>query len=151
MHAVGVILYEMLVGERPYRRRDVNELLVVIATEAPPAPREKNPQIHPDVEAIILRCLEKDPARRFANGRALHEPLAAVREGRALPDATARLSTHVSRATNARAPSDRPKREDVQAFQMVLVAEDAAREALAVRLQHRPLESGRSGSRPWIS
>lgn len=112
VYAIGVILYELLVGERPFIRESVNDLLLAVATEDPVPPRKKNPDVHPDVEEIILRCLEKDLEKRFPNGRALHEALSAVIEGRALEGVAPRSSGWVPRTKSSAPPPDRPKRED---------------------------------------
>jgi serine/threonine protein kinase len=112
VHAVGVILFEMLTGERPFSAESQDALLIKIATEPPPAPRSLDRQIHEDVEQIILRCLDKDPARRFANGRALHEALSAVIEGRPLEHVAPRSSAYLPRVKSSRPPENRPKRED---------------------------------------
>ncbi len=112
VYAIGVMLYELLVGERPFVRPSVNELLLAVATEEPVPPRKKNPDVHPDVEEIILRCLEKEMEKRFPNGRALHEALSAVIEGRSLDGVAPRSSGWVPRAKSSAPPPDRPKRED---------------------------------------
>jgi len=49
----------------------------------PPAPRSVNPQIPADLEAVILRCLEKDPARRFQTVDELNAALNAISERQA--------------------------------------------------------------------
>ncbi len=81
--AFGILLYEVLAGRRPFagetRSAAVNALL-----HAPPAPLDK---LRPDAPAallrIVLRCLEKQPARRFPSSRELEERLTIVRERRA--------------------------------------------------------------------
>ena len=112
VYAIGVILYEMLVGERPFVRGSTNELLLAVATEPPVPPRQKNPEINPDAEEIILRCLDKEPTKRFANGRALHEALSAVIEGRSLEHVAPRSSGYIPRAKSSTPPANRPRRED---------------------------------------
>jgi serine/threonine protein kinase len=112
VHAVGVILFEMLTGERPFSAANTDALLVKIASEEPPKPRSIDRQIHEDVEEIILRCLDKDPQKRFANGRALHEALSAVIEGRPLEHVAPRSSAYLPRVRTSRPPDNRPKRED---------------------------------------
>ncbi len=65
--ALGMILHELLSGRTAFRADTVPELCAKILTE-PPAPiRDVRPDAPAAVEAAILRCLEKDPARRFQN------------------------------------------------------------------------------------
>jgi eukaryotic-like serine/threonine-protein kinase len=65
--ALGITLHELLTGEVAFQAESVAELYVYIL-QNPPAPlRLRRPEAPPGVEAIIFRCLEKDPNRRFAN------------------------------------------------------------------------------------
>jgi predicted Ser/Thr protein kinase len=67
LYSLGIILYEMLVGEVPFSDPSTPAVLVKQMTEAPVPPALKRPdrQISPELAAIALRCLEKDPAKRF--------------------------------------------------------------------------------------
>ena len=65
--ALGVVLFELLTGETAFQAPTMPELCISIL-QAPPQPlRHKRPDAPPGVEAVINRCLEKDPARRFAS------------------------------------------------------------------------------------
>jgi eukaryotic-like serine/threonine-protein kinase len=65
--ALGVILYELLSGQVPFLGETLPEVCMKIATE-PPAPiRRLRPEVPAALEAVILRCLEKDRERRFLN------------------------------------------------------------------------------------
>ncbi|HEX2569526.1 MAG TPA: serine/threonine-protein kinase [Polyangia bacterium] len=73
IYALGVILYEMATGRRPFIANDFTGLLLAHVTEAPPAPRSLDSSLPEAVEATILRALEKQPERRFQNvGEFLH-------------------------------------------------------------------------------
>ena len=65
----GVMLYEMLSGARPFAGLTTGELLVAIARDAPPPLRTRASGVDPAIEAVVTRCLAKDPAQRFASGR----------------------------------------------------------------------------------
>ena len=65
--AFGVILYELLSGTVPFNGESLPEVCFKIATEPPSLLRTYRPDAPPGVEAVILRCLEKDPKRRYAN------------------------------------------------------------------------------------
>lgn len=69
--ALGVILYELATGHRPFADPAVMQLLYLIVNEEPMAPREHNSAIQPGLEDIILKCLNKDPAARYATGTEL--------------------------------------------------------------------------------
>ncbi len=61
----GVVLYEMLTGRRPFWGGTRTATLAAILRDEPAAISGANPRVPPELERIILRCLEKDPARRF--------------------------------------------------------------------------------------
>ena len=63
----GVVLYEMLCGRRPFRGANTVEILDQVLHSAPDAPRSVRPDIPPKVENVILRCLEKTAAARYAS------------------------------------------------------------------------------------
>jgi eukaryotic-like serine/threonine-protein kinase len=64
--ALGVILYELLAGITPFMSEALPELILKIATEAPAPIRDRVPGAPLALEAVILKCLEKDPRKRFA-------------------------------------------------------------------------------------
>jgi serine/threonine-protein kinase len=69
--ALGVILYEMVTGRRPFEGIDRGSLRKSILETEPAAPREVNAQVDRDLDAICRRCLEKDPERRYESASAL--------------------------------------------------------------------------------
>ena len=74
IYSVGVILYKLLTGYLPFTGGQ-NQVLLGHLSKSPPLFAEKNPEVHvpPEVEALVLRCLEKDPKRRPPSARALAE------------------------------------------------------------------------------
>jgi serine/threonine-protein kinase len=83
LYALGVLFFEMLTGQLPFRSSDRETLLDMQRTAAPPRPRSIRPDIATQAEAIILRLLEKDASRRFRDGHHLQEELKAFQ--RTLP------------------------------------------------------------------
>jgi Tol biopolymer transport system component/predicted Ser/Thr protein kinase len=63
--AFGVVLYEMLTGRHPFRRKTALETLSAIREGEPEAPTRLVPGLPPEAERAVLRCLRKDPARRW--------------------------------------------------------------------------------------
>jgi serine/threonine protein kinase len=64
VYAFGCILYELATGAPPFAGEGHGELIAQHIYETPPRPSHKNPQIDRDLEALILRCLRKQPAER---------------------------------------------------------------------------------------
>jgi serine/threonine-protein kinase len=69
--SLGVTLYRQLTGEWPFRGRSVADVIAAIEREAPVPPRVLAGAVPRPLERIVLRCLAKDPARRFASMREL--------------------------------------------------------------------------------
>ncbi len=75
LYALGIILYEMIGGHVPFRDTSVPALLVKHMQAVPPPLKDLRADTPPGLEAIVLRCLEKDPARRFPTADAISEAL----------------------------------------------------------------------------
>lgn len=78
IYSLGVTLFRAATGQLPFNGDDWYEIARQQVEERPPKPRALNPELSRDVERIILRCLEKDPAERFPTGEQLCHALAAV-------------------------------------------------------------------------
>jgi len=116
VYAIGVVIYEFIVGRRPFRASSVRELLDKVAEEdiVPPSRRtERRHEVPPDLESVIKRCLEKDPAQRFPDGMGLAQALQGFLEGSNRRDESERLgqigdekSTEYRRAADAASPKE---------------------------------------------
>jgi hypothetical protein len=73
--ALGVMLYEVLVGQRPFLAESTVELLRQIQQTDPPRPRQLNPALDPVLETMVLKCLEKTPSERYPSAAALADDL----------------------------------------------------------------------------
>ena len=87
LYSLGVVVYEMVTGTVPFDDPSVMNVALKHLNEPPSPPSLHNPDLPTAVEQVILRALEKDPARRFRTGAAFADALA-----RAYADAPARLS-----------------------------------------------------------
>lgn len=83
VYSLGVVLYELLTGSRPYRMRSriIHEVVRVISEEPPTRPSQVKRQLRGDVECILLRALEKDPSRRYRSANAFSEDVRSHLEG----------------------------------------------------------------------
>jgi hypothetical protein len=81
VYSLGVILYELLVGERPYRGNP-QTLIVQVLYDEPARPRKLDAGIPRDLESICLKCLEKAPERRYATALELADDLGRFVNGR---------------------------------------------------------------------
>jgi serine/threonine-protein kinase len=73
--SLGVILYRLLTGQRPFPGRSSQELSRQILEDEPPRPRRLRPDLPGDLEAVVLKCLEKAPAQRYPTARELADDL----------------------------------------------------------------------------
>jgi serine/threonine protein kinase len=82
IYSLGVVLFELLTARLPFMAKSPVDIALKHRTEPPPLPRVLQPDVPAWLERIVLRCLEKDPAERFDNARALAGELRRPRAGR---------------------------------------------------------------------
>lgn len=78
IYSTGVVLYELFCGRLPFRADSVIALVMKQVQENPEPPRKVNPALPVEVEKIILRAMEKDPAKRYPTISALYDDLSNV-------------------------------------------------------------------------
>jgi tetratricopeptide (TPR) repeat protein len=83
IYAAGVVLYEMSTGQRPFSGQSVTQLIGTILGKDPAHPAALNKTVPPELEAVILKCLEKDPARRYQTAKDAWTALRGVQSGEA--------------------------------------------------------------------
>ncbi|MDC3957505.1 serine/threonine protein kinase [Polyangium jinanense] len=91
LYALGVLFYEMLTGQLPFRANDRETLLEMQRTAIPRRPRTVRPDAHPQGEMIAMRLLEKDIRKRYRDAHHLQEELKALQ--RSLPSTPWEMET----------------------------------------------------------
>ncbi len=81
VYALGATLYDVIAGRPPYVGQDAWDILEQRAKEDPPALRTVAKRAPPELEAIAMKCLERDPARRYASAEALADDLRRYLDG----------------------------------------------------------------------
>jgi serine/threonine protein kinase len=81
VYGIGAVLYDCLTGRPPFPTRDYVETLTHVKNDPPPAPRSIRKAIPRELEAICLKCLEKDPAKRYVSANNLADDLTRFQKG----------------------------------------------------------------------
>jgi len=99
--SLGVILYELVTGEKPFPGQNITTVIYKIVNEDPIPPRELDSSVHPGLSYVITRALAKEPPARWANCRELMEALRNYRELGTDTEATIVMPSPRSAATAA--------------------------------------------------
>jgi serine/threonine protein kinase len=90
VYGLGATLYDLVTGHAPFQATTVPEVLALVAKGDPEPPRKLVPDLHPDLETIILHAMDRNPERRYATAGAMaedlyrhlnHDPILAKRPG----------------------------------------------------------------------
>jgi len=81
VYSLGATLFALLAGRPPFAGKDFHDTLEKVLQDDAPRLRGKRPEVSRDLEAVCLKCLEKDPNRRYATAQALADDLARWRQG----------------------------------------------------------------------
>ncbi len=81
VYSLGATLYDVIAGRPPYVSEHPWKLLLISATEDPPPLGQVKPGVPKDLETVVMKCLERDPARRYDSALALAEELRRTLDG----------------------------------------------------------------------
>src|SRR6201997_3058289 len=106
--SLGVMLYEMVTGEKPFPGQNITTVIYKIVNEEPVPPKQVDPTVHPGISAVVMRALAKDPDTRYQSCREMLEDLRNYRSlGTASgnPQSTMAIGSDVVNSTVALSPS----------------------------------------------
>jgi HAMP domain-containing protein/predicted Ser/Thr protein kinase len=78
IYSLGVVLFETFTGQLPFTGDTIMKIVMAHIQTPPPRPRSVNPRVPADLEAVILKCLEKEPAKRYQKVGELLEALTSI-------------------------------------------------------------------------
>jgi len=84
IYSLGVILYELICGQRPFGGDTLFDTIAAVVNEEPRTPISLRKDVAADLNTIILRCMEKDPAARYATAKDLADDLARLLAGESI-------------------------------------------------------------------
>jgi serine/threonine protein kinase/tetratricopeptide (TPR) repeat protein len=96
IYAVGALLYELVTGRQPFHNPISAALIDEILHGIPDPPQKWKPSLSPNVQSVIIQCLQKDPQRRYQSARELSAALAVIQS----PETAVRDSKHTHGATS---------------------------------------------------
>ena len=82
LYSLGAMFYEMVTERKAFDREDIQSLRQSILDSTPVAPLHVNPKIHPLLSNLIMKALEKDPAKRYQSGREMLDDLEKCKESK---------------------------------------------------------------------
>ncbi len=107
LYSLGVVLFEMLTGRLPFAGQTPIAVALAHKTQTPPLPRSLRPGVPAWIEHIVMRCLEKEPEKRYASARRAVRRAAKAAQRRHAATARRCPAGTASSSTRASAPTGR--------------------------------------------
>jgi serine/threonine-protein kinase len=101
IYSVGIVLYEMLTGTVPFTGETPLEIAMKHLSATPLPPSEKRHEVPPEIDAIVLRALAKDPTARYQSAEEMDADLARAARGQAVAPETEEAATQVLKGVGA--------------------------------------------------
>ncbi|MGD0167911.1 MAG: Stk1 family PASTA domain-containing Ser/Thr kinase [Gaiellaceae bacterium] len=105
LYSVGVVLYELLTGEAPYSGDTPVEIAMKHLSAVPVPPSERRPEVPPELDAVVLRALAKNPSDRYQSAEEMDADLNAISKGMEISDTTTEAATTVLAGAGLSAPT----------------------------------------------
>ncbi|MFO1001334.1 MAG: serine/threonine-protein kinase [Planctomycetaceae bacterium] len=139
IYSLGAVMYCMLTGRPPFRASSTVATLQQVTHDAPAPPRLLNRSVHPDLESIILKCLEKNSADRYSTAEELKLDLESFLRGESVSAASINLVGYLGRVLGSSRNS-----EFLEGWSRALYAVSAIVLIFHVALQFLPLTATQS-------
>ncbi|HEV2579822.1 MAG TPA: serine/threonine-protein kinase, partial [Ktedonobacteraceae bacterium] len=137
IYSVGIVIYEMLTGKRPFQSDSAMGLLMQQMHQQPHSLRDSNPYISPQLDAAVLRALEKDPARRYSRPADFLQALVQASSPGAQNNADVRRLNELTVPVDWVTPGQRPSQD--APIKPVGAGSSPAFPPQAVQAQHGPI------------
>jgi len=105
LYSVGVLLYELLTGEAPYNGDTPVEIAMKHLSAVPVPPSAKRPEVPPELDAVVLRSLAKNPDDRYQSAEEMDADLSAISKGLEISEVTTDAATTVLAGAGLSAPT----------------------------------------------
>ena len=105
LYSVGVLLYELLTGVAPYNGETPVEIAMKHLSAVPEPPSTKRPEISPELDAVVLRSLAKNPEDRYQSSDEMDADLSAISKGMGISGTTTEAATTVLAGAGLSAPT----------------------------------------------
>ena len=133
--SLGVMLYELTTGQKPFRGKDVATILYQILNEEPVPPHQLNPNIPPGVGSTIMKALSKSPFLRYENCRELLDDLKNYRPG----ESAAKENAAPSMSAMAPRPAIREKLDKSYHAEMPRIPGVEPRSTIPIQARSKPI------------
>ncbi|MCD4749319.1 MAG: protein kinase [Thermoanaerobaculales bacterium] len=149
LFSLGVVGYELITGVRPFKGASLSNVLYKILNEEPDFPRVFSPSCPPELEAVITRCMSKEPDLRFQDADSVIEalrmvPLEEIEGADARDDTTGVLRLALDKLPAQQTPSDEPSTAEMDGTKVLGDSTPAG----GTEIHHEPafgVPSGRRG------